>query len=193
MLTDKDRALLTTRLQAPLIIEDILSGKSALTDEAHYGLHALLSDFQPDTALLAIAASAEKIAFAYAEASPGMSVLALESKRLLEEYGPLWLQNAHGQTIDATGISELLGYTAEDLEGLAELLEINGCFLRGKDPQAAAVFEILAVQASAQAMIAEEFLLVADQAGEVYGAHSLSASSLNDNVIAFPVMATARA
>jgi len=44
MLSDRDLALLTNRLQIPLIVQDIQSGRGMLSPDVEYGLHEILSD-----------------------------------------------------------------------------------------------------------------------------------------------------
>jgi hypothetical protein len=194
MMNNKELALLTNKLQAPMVVADILGKKTELTDEVYFGLHEMISDFNPDTALLAIAVSARKISHAYEEASAGMNVLVMECDRIISCYGPLWLENASGHATDEDEVLEALANAAEDLEGIAELLEVNGYFLRAKDSQAASLFEILAIQARAHTLIAEEFLIAADKKVETMTA-ALSAATpvINDNVIPFPARGTARA
>ena len=78
----------------------------------------------------------------------------------------------------------------EDLEGLCDLLEVNTAFFASHDPKAAALCEILCIQAGAHALIAEEFVGVIDnEAGEpvdfgvVAGTQT---TEMTDNVIPFP-------
>lgn len=145
-----------------MVVSDILKGDEALTDDVHYGLHEAISDLQPDSALLAIAMSAGTIARIYGEASPGMKVLSLECDKIIEDYGSMWLRHANNQSLDNEQILDVLTHTPEDLEGMAELLELNACFLKAKDEQAAALCEILLIQAQAHALIADEFIAAAN-------------------------------
>lgn len=188
MLSNKDLAVLTTKLQVPVIVTDILDGEGELTSDVQYGLHEVISEYQPDTALLSIALSAWRVASIYAEASPSMKVLSIEAERIIDEYGDIWLKNARNQSIDSDAVFDVLVNTAEDLESLAELLELNGTFLRAKDEQAAGICDILYIQASAHAMIADEFLRVADEAAEaaVTNIPEIVAPVMTDNVIPFP-------
>jgi hypothetical protein len=184
MLTNRDIAGLATRLQVPLIVGDIISGKDALTDDAHYALHEIISDLQPDSALLAIALSTCKITGVYKQASPSMKLLHIECQRIINEYGSLWLENAQEQQVSPDEAYDVLVHTAEDLESLAELLELNAAFLRSKDEQAHTLCEILYIQAGAHAVIAEEFISVVHEA---LPPKNVISQILNDNVIPFPV------
>lgn len=189
MLSNTELATLTNKLHIPLIVQDILDGEGALTDDVRYGLHDTISDFQPDSALLAIALSARKIASIYKDASPSMDVMGLEAERLVDEYGRLWLKNASHQVLDGDEVYDTLIHTAEDLESLAELLDLNCSFLRMKDSLAASLCDILYIQARSHSLIAEEFMRVADEM--VAGGETVQVSSkapvFTDNIIPFPV------
>lgn len=188
MLTNKEVATLTNKLQVPAVVGDILNGNDTLTDEVQYALHEVISDLQPDSALLAIAVSAAKIAKIYESASPGMRVLRGECLRIIDDYGALWLKNARNENMDGDSVLDILAHAPEDLEGLAELLELGMVFLKAKDTQAAALCEILYIQAGAHAMIADEFIAVANEAAaRADTALPAMPALMADNVIPFPV------
>lgn len=188
MLSDRDLAFVATELQVPLIVTDILDGRGELSGEDHYGLHDMISDLHPDSALLAIAISARKIARVYQTASPAIQVLVMECDRIIDEYGDLWIQNAQDQSINEGDIYNILVHTAEDLEGLAELLELNSDFLEAKDGQAAVLCDILSIQAKAQALVAEELIETVATAATKQAPKmpSIPAAIALDNVIPFP-------
>lgn len=158
MLGNKDLAILTNRLQVPLIISDILNGEGALTDDVFMGLHEILSDDQPDSALLSIALSAKQIATTHQDANASIALLSIECDRIIFEYGQLWLRNAQSKDLDDNLVFETLVHIPEDLEALNELLEITKLYLTTRDPEAASLCDIMCTQAKAQGMIAETFL-----------------------------------
>ena len=186
MLNNIEMATLANTLQVPLVVSDILAERGALTDDITYSLHEAISDFQPDSALLAIALGALKISNIYKSASPSMDVLGIEAERIIKEYGPIWLQNAKNETIDNDAVFELLVHTAEDLENIAELLDLNCVFLRAKDPEAASLCDILYVQAQAHTLIAEEFINVASSANANPINTSARGTEFSNNVLQFP-------
>lgn len=193
MLHVNDLALLTSKLQTPIVASDILNGAEKLDDEARYGLHDSISEKQPDTALLTIAVSAKFVANKYRETCPNLSILSMECDRIIEEYGSIWLKNAQNQEIDENDLFDVLVNTAEDLEGIAELLEYNYNSLKDVNFEAAELCDILQVQAKAHAMIAEEFIAVADrliEESEGETGTTQFTEVYTDNVITFP---TARA
>lgn len=157
MLNNKELATVANRLQVPLVISDILSGDGALTDDVQYGLHAVISDLQPDSALLSIALGGLKIANLYHKASPGIAVLKMQCESIVDDYATLWLQNAQLEEIDEHETMDALSRVSEDLEGIGELLELSQAFLQSKDQTASELAKILAIQAKSHAIIADEF------------------------------------
>lgn len=195
MLSDRDLALLTNRLQIPLIVQDIQSGRSMLSPDVEYGLHEVLSDYQPDAALLCIALSARKVATANIEAAPTMAVMKMEADRILADYAELWMSHAARRPIHNDDLFETLENIPEDLEAMSELLEINTAVLREKNEEVAGLCEILAVQARAHVIVAETFIEVLDSANgnddALPYADAVPVGS-NDNVILFPGTYTAQ-
>lgn len=158
MLSNKDLAQITNALQTPVIIQDILDGTGELTNDVHLGLHEVLSEDQPDSAMLSIAISALKIAMHYKTEFATMPILAMEAKRIIVEYGPIWLRNAQNRNVDDTLVFETLVHIPEDLDSLAELLEMTSLAIGQQNPDIAALCQIMIVQSGAQALIAETFL-----------------------------------
>ncbi len=189
MLSDRDLALLTNRLQIPLIVQDIQSGRGMLSPDVEYGLHEVLSDYQPDAALLCIALSARKVAAANMHVAPTMAIMKMEADRILADYAELWMSHAARRPIHNDDIFETLENIPEDLEAMGELLEVNTAALREIDEDVAGLCEILAVQAKAHVIVAETFIEVLDQAtgadDALPYADALPVGS-NDNVIIFP-------
>lgn len=158
MLSEQELASVTNRLQVPLIIQDILDDEGILTDDIQCGLHEILSDDQPDSALLCIALSAQKIANRYKGTSAALKILSMESNRIIAEYASIWLKNAQEKSLDDNMVFETLVHIPEDLESIAELLEAGMISLQLENNQSAALCQILIIQARAQAMIAETYL-----------------------------------
>jgi hypothetical protein len=186
MLNDKDLARLTNNLQAPVIVQDILDGSEILSGDVQYGLHEILSEYQPDSALLCIALAAHKIASAYKEISPNMGMLKMECELIVADYAGLWIDHSQARSIDHAVLMETLVDIPDDLESLAALLEGNMAFLESHNAEAAGLCEILIVQARAHALIAETFIEA------IEGDNESTASAVphyTDNVIPFPYYA----
>jgi hypothetical protein len=190
MLNKKELATIANRLQVPLIISDILAGEGELTDDVHYGLHSVISDLQPDSALICIALGGLKIANAYHVASPGLAVLKIQCESVIDDYAGLWLQNAENEDVAEHDALDALSNVSEDLEGLSDLLALAIDSLQSKNPDASALAKILSIQAKAHAVIADELFgaLYAEVTGEIDDEKIVSviAGKMNDNVIPFP-------
>lgn len=158
MLKQKDIAKVASKLEIPVIVTDLLQGAEPFTDDAEYAIHEAISDMQPDSALLTIALSAAKVAGVRGlGASPAVQVLDLECRKIIEEYGALWLQNAENGGVKEDEAYDTLISTAEDLEGVACLLEDCMGFLERTNGDAAILCNIMSVQARAQAIVAEAY------------------------------------
>jgi len=98
MLTDympeKEIAKIANRLQVPLIIADIMNDEGTLTDDVKFGLHEILSDYQPDSALLSIALSALSIANTHKHRAATED---LESLSELLEFAKITLEHSDPQ------------------------------------------------------------------------------------------------
>ena len=187
MLSDRDLAKLTNTLQVPLVVQDIIDGQSSLSPDVQYGLHEIISNYQPDSALLCIALSARKIAAKYQARSPNMAIMKMECDRMIADYAELWLDHAEENHLDDNVVFDTLEQIPEDLEALAELLEMNLIILQVHDENLAGIAEALAVQARSHVLIADTFIDMMDQ--EIEGDLVEPQSALqayNDNVIQFP-------
>lgn len=193
MLSDRDLAKLTNTLQVPLIVQDILDGQASLAPDVQYGLHEILSNYQPDSALLCIAISARKIAAQFINRSPNMAVLKMECDRMIADYAELWLSHAEEDHLDDNVVFDTLEQIPEDLEALAELLDINMPVLRAHSDDIAGVAETLAVQARAQVLIADTFIDLMDQDSDDDFEPQQTLQAYNDNVIQFPGTYSGRA
>lgn len=183
MLSDRDLAKLTNTLQVPLIVQDILDGEGILSPDVQYGLHEVLSDYQPDSALLCIALSARKIATQFQSQSTNMAIMKMECDRMIADYAEIWMSHADELTLDDNLVFDTLEQIPEDLESLAELIEINMGFLYSANEELVGLCEILAVQARAHVLIADTFIDMMDQGGQEEPA---PLQAYNDNVIPFP-------
>jgi hypothetical protein len=185
MLKSRDLASVATKLQVPLIVSDILNGAEELTDDVEYALHEAISELQPDSALLCIALCGAKLANAGGK-SPSMRVLEIECRKIVDEYALLWLHNAEGSDVDEDQAFETLSGAQEDLEDLSGLLDNCLNVFEHKNPDAAIICNILSIQASAQAVIAEAYF-------EAIGIEPVvpEVPILASNIIPFPLHKTA--
>ncbi|MCB1720608.1 MAG: hypothetical protein KDI11_02520 [Alphaproteobacteria bacterium] len=186
MLSEKELAKLTNTLQIPMIVQDILDGRESFSPDMQYGLHETLSDYQPDSALLAIALGARKIAARYQHLGANMAILKMECERIISDYAEIWVRNAEAKTLDDNLVFDTLEQIPEDLETLAEMLEINAALLNAHNEELAKICEAFALQSSAQALIADTFIDLMDEGTELAETYASTTMTYNDNVIPFP-------
>lgn len=189
-MTDKDLALLTTKLEVPMIIRDALECGTEINEETQYGLHQILSDMKPDSALLSLALSTKIIASHYT----GTDILMMECDRIINDYGQLWLDNAHNQKIDNDYLLGVLDNIPCDLEGLMEIMQINLSYAALESAAISQILDIFQIQADAHAIIAEEFLSILEMASAQQSLQKLQVpselaalNSASDNIVAFRV------
>lgn len=191
MMNNKELAWVAAKLYVPVAACKSMDIDKEMEPDAHYALHDTLADMQPDEALLSIAITAKHIAKCYAGTNSGTEVLALECDRIIEEYGPLWIQHEKSGKRDNSYLVSILDNIPEDLETLAELIEVNLAYASYDNQVIADICEILQIQAGAHAIIAEEFLSVMEMA-EVQNRKTrkmpsgFMAANVADNVVAFP-------
>lgn len=197
MLNEKDLATLITQLEVPMVVGAAIKNDAEMQDDIHYALHDLLADMQPDTALLAIALSAKTIAKAYCGTGSGAEIVTMECDRIIEEYGPLWLENSRRGNINNDYLISILENIPEDLECMDELIDMNLSYASFDNPAVAEICEILQIQAGAHAIIAEEFLSVMEMAAhqnkkcrpdvpQNLSAANGTADRGTDNIVMFP-------
>ena len=154
-------AALTNKLQAPMIVSDILTGKDD-AEETHYALSALISDMQPDAAILAIALSMRKIVQPYLQASPSLQMTELECTKIIEDYAPAWNEEPLSANSDPEESYDLLEKAGEDFEYLEDLIDLNINYLQAKDIGATQLCKLLKAQTSSHRMITETLCHTAD-------------------------------
>lgn len=152
-LSDNDRTRLRTDFVVPLIIGQMFAGLEPLDDVAEYTIHDIVGDLKPDCGLLCVALCAAEIASHY-ESLPVAGILALESERIINEFGRLWLRDK----IDAAEIRQSLVHIPEDLEVLADLLDATQAEITDTDITARTLCDMMALQARFHAESAEEEL-----------------------------------
>lgn len=184
MLNDKDLITLNDKLYVPGAMRDLMTQGNTIDPDTRYRLHEIISNFQPDSALISIAMAAREIISLQLYPTMSLNTLKLRCERIIKDYGPVWLEHAAHKDINQNVLFDTLAQIPDDLADIAELLEINADTLRGVDDKAAMLFDILKIQAGAHAIIAEEFVDVMESA-EAETFHALPPQVFTNNVIPF--------
>jgi hypothetical protein len=196
--TKEDVARLHSYLIVPVAVSDALACAAPLDGETQYGLHVALSEIDPDSALLAIALSAHRIAVDFARDVPVAGALKMEANKIIEDYAPDWLANYNNNPVGGDQLMELLSHVPDDLESLADLLESLQASIRDTLDPAHTLCSVLAIQARAHMEIADYVLseLEAEQSGNVRDLDNVCAfetptlyaeQTPGDNIILFPM------
>lgn len=192
--TKEDVARLHAYLVVPVAVADALACGAPLEGETQYGLHVALSEIDPDSALLAIALSAYRIAQDFTGQIPVASALKMESDKIIQDYAPDWLAHYHDHPVQGDALYDLLCHVPEDLESLADLLESLQTSIRDTQDPAHTLCAVLAIQARAHMEIAEYVInelenetLGAEDAGDRFNMPTLFADETpGSNIILFP-------
>lgn len=195
-LSMEDFSKLHAYLVVPVIVADIVAGAEPLDEEARYALHDALSEIDPDSALLAIALSAQHIASQYVGKIPVAVAVKFEAEKMLQEYGPDWLSNYHGGPVNEDSLYDMLQTLPEDLEAMADLIDaMSSSIIR--DSIAQDLCAILSIQARAHMEVAsyiiEELETSFMESGDTTGDTPAAAQTLpysGENVILFPIERT---
>lgn len=197
--TEKDVAKLHAYLVVPIAVADAMMAGTPLEEDTQYGLHVALSEIEPDSALLAIALSAQRIASEFRMIIPMASALKIESDSIIAEYGPEWLANYHRHPMQGADLFDLLCHVPEDLESLADLLLTLQALLPDPDHPAYTLCSILAIQARAHMEIADYVLTELENdiatggwerlspTRDDFGINAPLTKTAGDNIILFPI------
>lgn len=156
--TKEDVARLHAYLVVPVAVSDALLTATPLDGETQYGLHVALSEIDPDSALLAIALSAHRIAMEFTREIPVATALRMEADKIIQDYAPEWLAHYHSHPVQGDDLYDLLSHVPEDLEAMADLLESLQASIRDEEHPAHALCAVLAIQARAHMEIADYVL-----------------------------------
>lgn len=197
-LSKEDVARLQSYLVVPVAISDALSSAAPVEGDAQYALHVSLSEIDPDSALLAIALGAYRIAQEHVGHIPVASALKMEADKIIQDYAPDWLAHYHNNPIQGDDLYDLLCHVPEDLESLADLLESLQISIRDPQDPSHTLCGVLAVQARAHMEIADYVLnelenefqetLLSDEERDAFKTPVLYADEKpGSNIILFPV------
>lgn len=143
------------QLIVPLAVTDILKHNLNVEPDMQYGLHMALSEVDPDSALLAIALCAQDLAAKTINHTTIAGALQKEAADLLADYGPSWLHNNLNAPIPSYVYEEILDTVPEDLECLADLIDVLYAELGEENSPIALLARLLSIQARAHMEIAE--------------------------------------
>ncbi|NQZ14101.1 MAG: hypothetical protein HRT94_04655 [Alphaproteobacteria bacterium] len=166
-LTKEQIEHLHTKLVVPVAVGDILTYGLTVEPDMQYGMHEALSEIDPDSALLAIALSAQQIAGASQASYPIASALYNEATDILNDYGPGFIRDLKRGSIPEKDFIDILVNVPEDLEALADILDALCADIIDKtqdeENPSYVIARILSIQARAHMEIASFILEEAEK------------------------------
>lgn len=157
-LTKEQIEHLHAKLIVPIAINDILNFGLDVEAEMQYGLHEALSEIDPDSALLAIALSAQHIA-EHAKASyPIAGALNNEASQIICDYGPEFIRDLKRGSLPEADFIKILETVPEDLEAMADLLDAVSAEIEDEESSIVIICHLLSIQARAHMEIANYIL-----------------------------------
>lgn len=176
----------------PIIIRGALRQNIPLGSEAEYTMHTLLSDFDPDMAILCTVNIVREVC-AYEELKNNdFSFLGNLCNLLADKYRPICTLIETNPRLRENKIQNILPQMAEDLDDLIERLELSHIALETQDSAAAEILQILLVQMQSHLMVVEQLLKERNQSitGEKKNCLLDTIAGLSakeSNIIHFPI------
>lgn len=199
-LSTKEHLRLETLFVIPLITQQMIEGTEPLDDVAEYTFHEILTELRPDTALLSISLCAYHIAQSI-EGSNAAKVLQIQAADMINEYGPIWLAHeAQDPDLNNMDVQKALAFIPEDLEAMADTLDLLLSEMGDKHEIAYILTDILSLQAHMHkdlALVELERVMITPlsrEEEEQKAEHQEDIQKLctAGNVIAFPVLGSRR-
>ncbi|NCO03790.1 MAG: hypothetical protein GW903_06330 [Alphaproteobacteria bacterium] len=163
-LTAQQIELLHAKLIVPIAVNDILNYGLEVEPDMQYGLHEALSEIDPDSALLAIALSAQHIAEQSKTVHPIAGGLYAECVQIVADYGPNFIRDLKRGSLPEADFLDVLMTVPEDLEALADLLDALSAEHEDELAPIVVLSNLLSIQARAHMEIANYIL---EEAGRI--------------------------
>lgn len=184
--SEKQIALLKNALQMPLIVRDLLITNQNPSASAHYALHEMMGNFQPDEALLCAAFVMEEISKFESIISPDLTFLHMECTRIIERYSArndlaegnpeLWTETQ----------GEMMPMIFEDIEEFLELTSLCQLSFEITNPKTAIILDIITTQLQSHLMIVDEVIALQETLKDSLKNIPTITGYMADNVVMFP-------
>ena len=161
-LSEKKMALLKNKLEMPLVVRDLLITKQAPAEDATYALHTLMSNMQPEDAILCAAFTMKEIASFEADMSDDTKFLHMECDRIIERYSVRKDIAEENPDLWAETESDMLPVIADDISDFLELVFLCYMSLEVTNPNTADILKIITTQLQSQLVIIDEVLSLQD-------------------------------
>lgn len=189
-LLEQELALLFSKLELPLVVNDIMTEGRTLAPDEEIAFHSAISDMMPDIAMICIATCSMQALKEISSELPEAYSLLIECERIIASYGGIWLARTERDLDpDERFIIETLKLVPKELQLLQEYIEETSLLLSCSEKNYVCVqqlFNILVKQAKAVNVVAKSYLealgIISDECEERY--LSVSTNSVaNDNAL----------
>ncbi|MCB1681829.1 MAG: hypothetical protein KDI65_07845 [Alphaproteobacteria bacterium] len=154
----KHPALFRAEYLLPTIIKGVLTQHIPLNAEAEHSIHTVISELEPDMALLCCANIAKEI-YAYEKSRElDLAFLGNLSEKIVKEFRPVCALAQTNPDARNAKLKALLPRLAERMEKMMDNLELTKVALEIYDANAAEILGILLIQLHGQFLIVDQLI-----------------------------------
>ncbi|MCB1592423.1 MAG: hypothetical protein KDI90_08235 [Alphaproteobacteria bacterium] len=151
----------------PTIIKGALNGQIALNPEAEHSIHTVISEMEPDIALLCCAHIAQEIYKFEKARELDLAFLGKLSEKIIKEFRPLCALSQTAPDLRAAKLKAALPRLADQMEKFMDNLDLTRVALEIYDTEAAAILDILRIQLQGQFLIVDQLIEI-QETGYMY-------------------------
>jgi len=181
--SNQQLAELKNRLEIPLVVRGILKENEEFDGDTAYAISEVMSNLNPEDALLCAAFSMKEIAGFEAISTNDLTFLHMECDRIIERYSARDDLSNDNPELWAETQGDMMDEVAEDLEGFLDLSGLCQLSFEMTAPTIAQMLDIFAVQLQSQLLVVDE---VIEMHADINNALSPYPAEYKDNVVAFP-------
>lgn len=142
----------------PTIIRGALSDHIALTIEAQHSIHTVISEMEPDIALLCCAHIAQEIYKFEKARDLDLAFLGNLSEKIIKEFRPLCALSQTNQNLRNIKLKAALPRLADQMEKFMDNMDLTRVALEIYDTDASAILDILRIQLQGQFLIVDQLI-----------------------------------
>lgn len=156
--SNKYPALFRAEYLLPTIMKGILTKHIPLNPEAERSLHTVISEMEPDIALLCCANIAREIYIYEKNRELDLALLGVLSEKIIKEFRPVCKLAETNPAAREAKLQALLPRLAERMEKLMDNLALTKVALEIYDANAAEILDILLIQLQGQFLIVDQLI-----------------------------------
>lgn len=155
---NKNHALFRAEYLLPTIIKGVMNRQIPLNAEAEHSIHTVISEMEPDMALLCCANIAKEI-YAYEKTRElDLAFLGNLSEKIVKEFHPVCALAETNPDLRNKKFKAMLPRLAERMEKFMDNLDLTRVALEIYDAGAASILNILMIQLQGQFLIVDQLI-----------------------------------